>query len=1072
MDTRNSSSTNTGPSRSGIPRPASKLPRAAPTLRPVPSADTLYGNTVSELRVPRLRNSTSKDTVRPAKKRESSIPPPRTHTGREPLRDVSTSTILHQSPNKTVVIKKSNPLLRSKISHDTFRPPLPQTTPFDTSDLESTGYNAEGNTTDDRITHLRRVRPSLSERTMETLSQLPSSPAVKPRGTSGESRPGSSSSRDSILPPSRSVSSRRSSSGSHKADIDYRMSMNTFKSTPQRPNNGSPSGTPSTAGSTTSNFGSIKRSGQSRLVTPGFRSTRQGALSPEKFPPLPTINSGSKTVSSRMIRPRATVQGLFQQSGRQTPDRQAAFGDIDHTVKLASPTFPKMLSAKSRAPRAASASSMYPKQEDLDTTKVPKGSQTLRDQIAKAKAAAKKAQAQKASAGDMAQDQAEASVIPTGSFEFGLADDHFNQALDQGGNKGLLRKRVDSARRDGRLNIAAMGLTEIPQEVMKMYDLDSLRGGSWAETVDLTRFVAADNKFETLSDEVFPDTDPREIMDDEDSTGNQFAGLEMLDLHGNILTILPMGLRRLEFLTVLNLSSNKLPMDCFEILSQIPNLKDLRLSNNMLSGPLSDRISRLRNLEVLHIQKNSVTSLPDALADLGRLRVLNVSENLLESIPFGILQNIPLAELHASKNKLGGALINEDVRELPHLHVLDVTNNSLTSLCAATDISLPAMHQLNCGANRLSWLPDMTSWTSLLTLVADGNSISELPEGFVGLNKLKSVDFSCNNLKSLDERIGAMANLEVLRISGNPLREKKVSGMSTEDLKHALKIRMAPPEIEEEEYDDEDTLMPQDDTGLLRTPTSPNRPSSPWTVKSGGILDRSNTQSYSLNPVVAAQVAQNNSIRALELHHNIFREIPSSVAFFSNTLTSLNLSHNELTSDSFLPEGLDLIFLKELNLSSNTFNSLAPLTMRLFAPNLEKLDISFNRLTSLPVLRTHFPKLRVLNASNNTIRDLHPESVKGLRMLDCSSNELNSLNARIGLLGGPGGLEVLDVRGNRFRVPRWEILEKGTEVTLAWLRDRIPRGSMIASESGRTSASGSASEAGASACSSEVGDTF
>lgn len=110
-------------------------------------------------------------------------------------------------------------------------------------------------------------------------------------------------------------------------------------------------------------------------------------------------------------------------------------------------------------------------------------------------------------------------------------------------------------------------------------------------------------------------------------------------------------------------------------------------------------------------------------------------------------------------------------------------------------------------------------------------------------------------------------------------------------------------------------------------------------------------------------------------------------------------------------------------------------------------EASFNRLTSLPPLRRHFPNLITLFASNNAIKELLPDSVKGLRTLDCSSNDINSLNARLGLLGGPGGLERLDVSGNRFRVPKYTILDKGTEATLAWLRDRIPAGEMSPVES-------------------------
>lgn len=93
---------------------------------------------------------------------------------------------------------------------------------------------------------------------------------------------------------------------------------------------------------------------------------------------------------------------------------------------------------------------------------------------------------------------------------------------------------------------------------MSMYDSSGAQDGSWAETVDLTRFVAADNELERLADDVFPDLDAREAMEDEDAKGNQFGGLEALDLHGNVLVSLPLGLRRLELLTSLNLVSQGL----------------------------------------------------------------------------------------------------------------------------------------------------------------------------------------------------------------------------------------------------------------------------------------------------------------------------------------------------------------------------------------------------------------------------------------------------------------------------------------------------------------------------------
>jgi len=182
-----------------------------------------------------------------------------------------------------------------------------------------------------------------------------------------------------------------------------------------------------------------------------------------------------------------------------------------------------------------------------------KSSSALRDQIAKAKAA-KRAAASKQQSSISSKNGEEVPIIATGTFDFGLSDDPFNQQINQSGAKGLLRKRIDAARSDGRLNIAAMGFKEIPEEVMNMYNLEST-DGSWAEAVDLTRFVAADNEIEALGDDVFPDIDPLELMNDEDSKGNQFGGLETLDLHGNLLKSLPLGFRRLELLTTLNLVS-------------------------------------------------------------------------------------------------------------------------------------------------------------------------------------------------------------------------------------------------------------------------------------------------------------------------------------------------------------------------------------------------------------------------------------------------------------------------------------------------------------------------------------
>lgn len=127
---------------------------------------------------------------------------------------------------------------------------------------------------------------------------------------------------------------------------------------------------------------------------------------------------------------------------------------------------------------------------------------------------------------------------------FDLVDDPFNQKPK--GGESELSRRIGDARLEGRLNIAALGLKEVPSDVLKMYELTSA-DVAWGEFVDLTRFTAADNEIEVLPDDMFPDEDG-----DDDKTA-QFAGLMTIDLHGNLLTGVPLGFRKLEMLTVLNL---------------------------------------------------------------------------------------------------------------------------------------------------------------------------------------------------------------------------------------------------------------------------------------------------------------------------------------------------------------------------------------------------------------------------------------------------------------------------------------------------------------------------------------
>ncbi|KAI0843840.1 hypothetical protein F5Y00DRAFT_256498 [Daldinia vernicosa] len=953
----------------------------------------------------------------------------------------------------------------------------------------------------------RKSPPSLTERTIETLSQLPSSPAFKRRGSnffegeaplrpqskgsvSSKSRPGSSYQSDgSTIRSVRSLS--RPGSGLEQNEglySNFRASTNSFKP-PLSTTLGTPTKRVSSINSKT------PTSKTPLALNPRPRSSlskvpSRSSLSASISPPMPSLDkrleasvskNGSKTVAARPLKSRASMNHLYRKPSLPSLDKPASPAPPSPvrkaslaSVKSSSTSGDgRNLSSASTASTALTVDSI----EEAPTSTARKSSAALRDQIAKAKAA-KRAASRQVPVTNVPEAE-EAPVIPTDTtFDFGLSDDPFGQRQFESANRKVMQSRIDTARTTGRLNIAAMGLKEIPTEVLKMYDLESVDrpGSSWAESVDLTRFVAADNELETIDDAIFPDTDPSDFADEEITEGHLFGGLESLDLHGNMLIALPMGLRRLQLLTSLNLASNKLTNNCLEIISQLTNVRDLKLGNNLLYGRMEgDYLANLQNLEILDLHGNNISSLPDGVDKMVRLRMLNLSENAFETLPFESLSKLPLTELLVRKNKLSGTLIGPGVEGFPQLQILDVTANQIKMI---TDddrpLNLPSLHQFTVSINRISSLPDMSSWTSLLTLNADENSITAFPKGLTSLENVRHVDFTSNDIRVIPPEVARMESLIMLRITGNPLKDKKFTSLTTEELKDTLAARLEPlPQAEMggiEQFGNGFSLIPPhigdakpnvlangdseeggrsdpDDfaTPPTSAPQSPTRrsrshtlSSQTWPIKAGGILDRSNTQSSSLHPVVCSKIAAVHTIRDVRLQHNTFTQFPNSLSFFTDTITSLSLADNQLTGESWLTEPIDLTALRELSLASNFFTSLTPLTTNLCAPNLQKADVSFNRIVKLSVLREFFPSLTILHISNNRLEDLDPEAIKGMKVIDASNNEIAHLNPRIGLLGGTGGLERLDVTGNRFRVPRWNVLDRGTDATLRWLRGRVP----------------------------------
>ena len=449
-----------------------------------------------------------------------------------------------------------------------------------------------------------------------------------------------------------------------------------------------------------------------------------------------------------------------------------------------------------------------------------------------------------------------------------------------------------------------------------------------------------------------------------------------------------------------------------ELICGVTSLLELKIARNSIEGDLTPSIRQLYNLELLEIYENKVTTVPDSIESLTKLKILNISHNSLERFPFEKLGNNSLSELVISHNALRGTLFGSGDMAFKSLQSLDFRSNRISSLCEG-NLHLPNLKSFFGSNNELSTISNMSDWTELLTFSADYNRLEQLPEGLTELSKLRVVDLTGNNLVTLDPTLGNMVALEVLKIEGNPLRERLIFNMSTADLKRTLKGRLAPP--------DAPLAVVKPNGGIVFEEHAVEV----LELGPGGVLDLSKRDIEDVSRELLESV--NPSPITIEAHHNLFVVIPQSFEMFTASLTTLNLSHSKLSGEDYLPKRISLRWLSTLTLSSNSIASIQPLMKNLDAPKLEQLDIAANRVKDITGLRPTFPLLTRLYARDNVIEEIPVDTVDGMKILDLSGNSIATLPPKLGLVLT---LRELRVEGNCFRVPRWQILEKGTDTIL------------------------------------------
>jgi len=569
---------------------------------------------------------------------------------------------------------------------------------------------------------------------------------------------------------------------------------------------------------------------------------------------------------------------------------------------------------------------------------------------------------------------------------------HHNKAraAAESGNE-VSKKLLINALRSGTLNLQNREMTIIPDDVYKLNDpelLQNLVGSDddlkWWETEPIAKLYLCSNKISMITPAI--------------------AGLNsltLLDLSDNQIESVPDELSQLEVLVRLELSHNKL--------TSLPNtlgqaLQHISLNNNNFEV-MPPAISGLRALQTLDMRENRLTGLGELPCCL---QSLTVDDNKLTTLHLENHQS--LTAVTATNNVITSCRVGN----LPLLKVLSVRVNKIEFL--EPILNCPVLGEILVGKNLINNLDFVVSCADTLTVLdCSDNKISVLPESIISMSKLKRLDVSNNDLNNLPPQLALMEDLNSLAVEGNPLRaiRREIIAKGTVAIKEYLQLKLSPEDVE------------------VSGPTIPN-------IQPDEIMMQTKTLEVDRKTTISDELwdqALVCGIVRLSMQHCGLTVIPEQVVNLRGCLQELELGSNNL--HQLPPEIGKLVKLRKLNLLNNNLKELPAECSSLVA--LEDLNLGQNKFEEIPECLYTLPAVCNLIISNNQIKSVEPAKLRTMTSLVCLDLENNNLGRLPPELSLIPNIRTLLVLGNRFKIPRADVLAKGSAEVLAWLKNKVPQ---------------------------------
>ncbi|TYJ12130.1 hypothetical protein E1A91_A11G327400v1 [Gossypium mustelinum] len=351
------------------------------------------------------------------------------------------------------------------------------------------------------------------------------------------------------------------------------------------------------------------------------------------------------------------------------------------------------------------------------------------------------------------------------------------------------------------LDLSENSFSSVPKSIFSLHGLvsidlrfNSLDGPipdyfgniSFLEVLDLTSShlnSSIPNSLYGLNRLQFLSLSDNELQGTISSAIGNLSSVTHLDLSLNYMLEgrLPTSLEYLCKLKEMDLSYNKIEGGISEILQSLSrccldSLESLIMTNNQLSGHLTDQLGQFKNLSYLSLAQNKISGpIPSSIGDLSSLKFFDISENQLNGqIPWSLGELSSLKLFDVSENQLNGTF-PLCFGQLESLETLAFGYNLFEGVVLETYFSnLTRLTTLAASHNRLRFEPN-SSWIPPFQYegieLGDWHLGPKFPRWLKFQKKLSSLDISCAGISDVMPTwfLNLPTQFEYLNLSFNQL---------------------------------------------------------------------------------------------------------------------------------------------------------------------------------------------------------------------------------------------------------------------------------------------------------------